>query len=254
MIKRIVCLALILLCCVCSAETDYEITENKLNTVEPLGVQETPAADMSWFDDALFLGDSVSKKLESYVTVKRREEPDFMGKAIFFTSVSLGLRTILLPITDATIHPTYNGEKLRIEQAVAATGCKKLYIMLGMNDAAFGNEDAVKNLLTLIDDARSANPELMVVIQSCTPRVSGDNPTNAQLFGLDLAIYEAVKDMDNVYFVDVAWAMRDGNGCLVRDYCVDLGGMALHLSDKGCEVWINWLLTHIPAFEGENND
>ena len=47
-------------------------------------------ADWSWFDDAVFIGDSVSFGLQNYVIAQRKNDPGFFGGAQFLTSLSLG--------------------------------------------------------------------------------------------------------------------------------------------------------------------
>lgn len=225
---------------------DYTILMDKLTTDKPLGIQETERVDDSYFDDVLFVGDSVSEKLRTFVLKKRRDDPGYMGGAQFFTGVSFGSRTAIRAVTDSSKHPTYNGKKMTIEDAVVASGCGKVYIMLGMNDAAFGIDKAVENMLEVIRRIKEKAPDVKIFIQSATPRMYGTNPTTKELFKYDIVLYEAVKQLadQDVYFVDVAFPMRDEEGNLKEKLCSDTASMALHLSNSGCELWIEWLYRH----------
>ncbi|MBO4367932.1 MAG: hypothetical protein J5859_04390 [Clostridia bacterium] len=222
----------------------YKVLVDKLTTDIPLGLQESERVDFSYFNDSLFVGDSVSGKLATYVMKQRRTDPGFMGTAQFFVADSFSCRNALKQVTDTSKHPTYKGKKMTIEDAVAASGSKKVFIMLGMNDAAFGIDKAVDNMVTVIERIRDKNPETTIFIQSATPRIRGSQPTTKELFKYDLLLYETVKDMDHVYFVDVAHAMRDEDGNLREMLCSDLTTMTLHLNDKGCQVWVEWLVRH----------
>ncbi len=225
-------------------EPAYKVLPEGLTTDVPLGLPESERVDYSYFDDALFVGDSVSEKLRTYVVTQRRSDPGFMGSAQFFTGVSFGSRTAVRAVTQNSRFPEYNGKKMSIQDAVAASGCKKVFIMLGMNDAAFGIDKAVENMVTVIGSILEKNPDVTIFIESATPRVSGSHPTVKELFQYDLLLYETVKAMNHVYFIDVAYPMRDEKGNLYEKYCADSGSMAIHLNNNGCRVWIDWLLSH----------
>ena len=97
---------------------------------------ESPRVEDSYFDDAIFIGDSVSLKLNLYVTKSRQSNSTLLGKAQFLTAGSMGSGNALQEVSDDSIHPLYNGEKMSLADAVAASGAKKVYSMLGMNDLA----------------------------------------------------------------------------------------------------------------------
>ena len=48
---------------------------------QPGEVPASAAVEDSYFDDAVFIGDSVSLKLKNYVIEKRQTTADFLGKA-----------------------------------------------------------------------------------------------------------------------------------------------------------------------------
>ena len=66
-----------------------------------------------FFDDAVFVGDSVSLKLNYYVS-DQRSYGDCLGKAKFLTSGSLGSAMALEAVSSESLHPTYQGQKLRL--------------------------------------------------------------------------------------------------------------------------------------------
>ena len=69
----------------------------------------------SYFDDAVFVGDSISLKLRNYVYKQRAGDPGFLGSAQFLTVGGLGSGNVQLPITADSLHPVYNGEKMMLE-------------------------------------------------------------------------------------------------------------------------------------------
>jgi len=220
------------------------------------GIQAGEAVDYSWFDDAVFIGDSISLKLQRYVQYMRRSDPAFMGKAKFLVAGSLGSGNALWQVSDESVHPSYRGTKMRLEDSVALTGAKKVYIMLGINDVTmYGVEGSVENMKTLIGLILKKSPEVEIYVQSATPRIEAmkNNPTNMALFEYDLKLYEMCVE-EGWNFVDVAGVMRDEKGNLPDAYCSDAPTMGMHFTNEACQVWVDYLLTHtgyVPQAEVE---
>ena len=121
--------------------------------------------DDSYFDDAVFVGDSISVKLKQYVTRRREKGEALLGEAQFLAVGGLGSFNVQLPITPDSLHPEFEGEKMYLEDSVAATGAKKMYIMFGMNDIVpYGIDGAIENLEELIDKILEKSPGLLVAV------------------------------------------------------------------------------------------
>ena len=134
----------------------------------------TTGVAFSYFNDAVFVGDSVSLKLQYYVQGRRQSDPGYMGSAQFLCSGSLGSGNALWDVSGSSVHPSYQGEKMKIEDAVAKMGAKKVYIMLGMNDVAvYGAEGSVSNMSKLLGNIKAASPGVSIYVQSATPRIAG---------------------------------------------------------------------------------
>jgi len=204
----------------------------------------------SWFDDAVMIGDSVSLKLKNHVTKTRQTDPEYFGQGQFLTSGSLGSGNALWEVSDKSVHPAYQGEKMLLEESIPLTGAKKVYMMLGTNDiAVYGIEGAVENYGALLDKIAAAVPDAEFYIQSATPICEGAEVgalTNENLEAYNLKLAEMCQSR-GVRFVDVASVMRDENGYLPRNYCSDPDGMGIHLTDEGCLVWLEYLLADAAA-------
>ena len=199
----------------------------------------------SYFDDAVFIGDSVSMKLSYYEAATNK-----LGKAQFLVAGSLGSGNALWPVSEESVHPAYNGVKMRLEDSVPLTGAKKLYIMLGMNDLAlYGPQGAVDNLVTLLDLILAKTPGIEIFIQSMTPVaknstiVSTGGLNNDKVRAYNALLLETALER-GWNFVDVASIMFDSQGHLKEKYCSDLGAMGVHFTNAGCEAWVQYLLTH----------
>jgi len=216
-------------------------------TDESLGAEATDAVSDSYFDGAVFVGDSISLRLQTYVEAQREVEPEFFGTARFLTSQGLGVGNALWQISDDSRHPEYDGTVMTIEDAIAAMGdVTHVYIMLGMNDIQYyDTEEFINNYRTLIYLILSESPDADICIQSITPGIAGrtSTPTNEDIFLYDLALAKLCAEYGYTY-IDVASALRDETGCLPETLCSDSSNLGLHLNESAVEIWIHYLRTH----------
>ena len=199
----------------------------------------------SYFDDAAFVGDSVSLKLSYYAMSTGK-----LGSAQFFTSGSLGANNALWSVSDESVHPSFRGEKMLIEDCIKNSGAKKVYIMLGMNDLGlYGIETTLESYDTLVNKILEKSPDVKIVIQSMTPMTNTSNIYGSSLNNNVIRDYNSRlrswSQSAGYGFVDVASVMYDSNGAhLNRDYCSDPDGMGVHFTEAGCDAWIEYLSTH----------
>lgn len=213
-------------------------------TVPATNPNTVPEDNWSWFDDAVFVGDSVSLKLTGYVTKMRQTDPDYLGKAQFLTAGSLGSGNALWEVSDKSVHPLYQGTKMRLEDSVHACGAKKLYILLGMNDVGlYGVDDSVANMETLLKLIKEKTPDLEIFVQSATPIHKGNekkvlNNENLRLYNEKL---QEMCQRNGYNYVDIASVLTDAEGYLPDSYCSDASGMGMHFTDEACRIWVDYL-------------
>lgn len=127
---------------------DGQTGQNGEAAADTVSVPESAPVDASWFDDAAFVGDSVSVTLANY-----NSSYGTLGKAKFFCSVSLSQTNALSYQAGNERLPEYpagSGQHPRIEDGIAASGAKKVYLMLGMNCIASGVDRVSQDLVTLV--------------------------------------------------------------------------------------------------------
>lgn len=228
----------------------YKIISGTMQTNHALGLPEGPKVDDSFFKDTCFVGDSVTLGLRNYVMEMRKKGyPNLLSNASFLCTGSFGVHDALAKVTKDSLHPTYKGKKMTVEEALSKRKIKKVYIMLGMNDVAgVGPAKTVSNMGQFIQRIQEKNPGIQIFIQSATPRMHGLEPGTGTLFKYDIQLYEALlkAKLENVYFVDIAYVMRDDSGRLRGSYCSDPDGKAMHFNGEACKVWIEYLYTHTP--------
>ena len=199
--------------------------------------------ESSWFDDALFIGDSVTLKLSYY------SDYGSLGNAEFLCAGSLGYNNAQMGLYESgNVHPEYRGEKVLVDEGAAIINPAKIFIMLGMNDIGlYGVDGAVEGMKVITDRIASKCPNAVIYVQSVTPML--ENMQLSDLNNRTIAEFNSkiqpICEQRGYKYLDIASAMDDGRGNLVYEYCGDPTAMGLHFSDKGCEVWVDYLKTHV---------
>ncbi len=209
-----------------------------------------PACDpvpASWFDDAVFIGDSVSVGLESY-----QNSTKALGKATMLCSVSFNAINALLPVSSTSLHPKYNGVKRLLEDNIKACGAKNVYIMLGMNGLTYPVDYTMERMETMINNILKKNPGVNIIIQSVTPMtnnsylISKYGYSNSRINQFNERLKQLCAKR-KWYYVDVGSALKDSNGALRTEFCSDNYDMGIHVTNAACAAWVEYLKTHVPA-------
>ena len=201
-----------------------------------------------FFNDAVFIGDSVSLGLSYYVNNQRDAGNSCLGSAQFLCSGSMSYSNSRGEVGKKnTIHPTYKGQEVLIEDGIKLCGAKKAFIMLGMNDfAAYDIEYIKGNIRDTLDKIIAKNPDLKIYIESVTPIAYGKEHGKFNNKAVD-EFNEVLKGICKEYsiqYVDINSQFRDANGYFKADYCGDNGssGMGIHMNPVGCKAWVDYLI------------
>ncbi len=209
-------------------------------------VGECAPVDLSYFDDAVFVGDSVSMSLQFYCASTKA-----LGGATFLCAGSLSPLNSHWPVSEESKHPIYKGEKLTVEDAVAKCGAKKVYLLLGINSLSFGLDDCVTDMVNLIEKILEKSPNAKIIIQSVTPMTEDSPIKGSKLNNSIIAQYNErmleIAQQRGWYYVDIAQAVYDENKNLSKAYCSDPASMGIHFNYEADKVWINYLRTHAPG-------
>lgn len=196
---------------------------------------EAPEGAGHFYDDAAFIGDSVSIMLSRYAS-----RTGSFGSAVFLTRGSLGISNSLRGV----LKVTYQGQEMAPEDALAACGAKKVFIMLGTNDiGVYGVDRTIENWDEFLRRIREKNPDIEVYIQSCAPiypEGEKEKLNNANMDRYNQCLREFAEDK-GCFFVDIAPYLKDGNNGLAKRYCSD---QYVHLTYAGAEAWAKTLLAY----------
>ena len=244
---------------VATTTTIVPTTTTERSTLSTSKVNDLHAPlDPSIFDDAVFVGDSVTNNLRLYLGRQMNKGIYPLGKAKILCAASLSYTNALWSLDrPGNVHPTYNGKKIRVPDGVAEIGAKKVFIMLEMNDfIIYGSDRTISNAITLINQIVDKNPDAVIYVQSVTPILhinESGNKTNANVRLVNQKLRRMCDDYGWIY-LDVSSVMIDEYGCLKSAYCIDPGvnGMGIHITDSACAAWINYLRSNIlPQVEQE---
>ena len=207
-----------------------------------------PATDepgpVSFFDQTVFIGDSISVTLESYCTASGA-----LGKAQFLCAGSMS-PTNMLTGQILPEYPKGSGNKPAIEESVAASGAKVCYVMLGMDNIGYGLEKSTGDYVKILNNIAARNPDVQIVIQSVTPMTANSKSTSEKLNNDAINAFNQrmmeICQENRWYFVNVSERFKDANGFLIEDFCSDKSSMGMHFTYDGAKVWVEYLLNHIP--------
>lgn len=211
---------------------------------DPL-VPESAPVELSYFDHVAIVGDSVSVMLQYYCASSKA-----LGNATFLCAGSLSATNALFGVGSESVHPFYQGKKVLVEDGVAACGADVAYIMLGINNIAYGIDKATEDMVLLIDRILQKSPNVEIVIESVTPMASSSTIISYSLNNEKIKEYnQRMKDIcleRGWHFVNVAEAFTDENGFLPPVYCSDNYGMGIHFTAEAAAKWTEYLISHVP--------
>ena len=190
-----------------------------------LPVSETAPVDDSYFDDAVFVGDSLMSGFGSYGVVSMEN---------VFADVGINLDTIM---TKACIS-TPNGAST-IPDALALKQPAKIYIMLGSNGIAWISPEQLAQKYSDFLDVVLAH------IASIPPVTAAKQAEDARYDNSAIDAYNQylleLAEEKGVYFVDVHAFLSDESGTLSAEYAEKDG---MHLKKAGYDALFDYLKAH----------
>lgn len=198
---------------------------------EPLPKNATPVGE-EWFDDAIFIGDSLTEGLSAY---------NLLDSSNVVASTGINPQTIL---TKDCIEQS-DGSTVTVLHAIASRNPAKIYVMLGSNGVAFIGKDKLVELYgEFVDNLKSAHPDSDIYLQSILPvthakETEDDRYANSKIDEYNAAIMQMAGEK-KVYYVNVAEAIKDENGCLPADVGTD----GMHFGPSTYNLWLDYLREH----------
>jgi len=208
-------------------------------------VDKSDAVDLSYFDNAVMIGDSVTMSLQFYCAASGA-----LGNVKFLCAGSLSPLNALNDVSSKSLHPPVNGVKMKLEDSVSALGAEKVYVMLGINSLYAGVDTTFKSLESILCAIEEKSPQVKIFVQSVTPMTSDspirtDKVNNDKIIEYNEKVLKLCKEK-GWYYLNVAEVMKNSDGTLKKDYCSDPKDMGIHLTFAANKEWAEYLKTHVP--------
>ncbi len=188
----------------------------------------------SYFDNAVFIGDSLTDGFRMYAG---------LPQATFLCGTSM-------TIDGLNNREWQNGLTMmgRIKQG----GFKKIYIMLGINESIVVEykDQFVQKYGNLIDTIKEYNPDAVIYIQSIMP-VSAEMDrkgriTNTAINAFNEGLYQLANDK-HVFYLDINKSFKDEAGQLPEGASRD----GVHFHKEYYVKWLEYLKSHAVRVEGD---
>lgn len=208
-----------------------EAKKNKNKKEKEKIKKDSEKVDMSYFDDAVFLGNSRTETFVLFTGLSNATCYAYKG-----FSVSKVFEQAIVPI---------NGQKLTVIDALKHTDFSKAYLMYGFNETGWVYPEIfIEKYGKIIDEIKNVNPDATIYVQSIIPvskAYSNSNPTegNERIEEYNKLIEQMAKEK-GVEFLNVKESVIDSEGNLPADAASD----GIHLKREYAEKWLDYLRTN----------
>ncbi len=198
-----------------------------------LALPESGRVDMAYFDDALFIGDSLTRGFQEYASG--------IPNAHYAAYIGVGPRQFMEGLVQ-----NRSGEQVAAIDEILAAAPKKVYLLLGTNSMATLSDEAfLKYYGDFLDYLLPQLPADTVYYLQAIPPVTAakmeadENFSVERIRGLNerLALLAYQKGLQ---FLDLFSALADETGALRAD----IASGEIHLNDSGYSLWREFLVTH----------
>lgn len=193
-------------------------------------VPESMPVEDTYFDDAVFLGDSRTDGLRLY---------SGLTHGTFLCSTGATVESVFTKSVETTVGT------MPLLDALAGMDCGKIYVMLGINELGWnGTETFRLQSGELIRRLQADHPDAKIVIQSILPvsakkDAEGRYVNNGRIGEYNQVWLELAEEF-GVAYMNVAESVTGEDGLLPDELCYD----GVHLNKAGCRQWLDYLRTH----------
>lgn len=186
--------------------------------------------DESYFDDAVFIGDSRVEGLELYSGLKNTTFYAVQGLTIF------GLM--------GHEYAKVGGSTVSLREALSRKQFKKIYIMVGVNELGTWTDTFTDAYKEAIDEIRELQPGAVIFIQGIM-YVSDDYSKAHDIVNNDNIIDKnnhiaALANGVDIFYLDMNPAITDDSGYLDPELTWD----GVHLQAQYYSLWVDFLKSH----------
>ena len=187
----------------------------------------------SYFNDAVFLGDSRTLGISDYAG---------LDEADFYCDSGMMLFKLLAP-EGVTYQKT--GTKEDLTQVLQQKQYGKIYIMLGMNELGYGNTEMyLEQYRKVVDQIREWQPDAIIYIMANLHVSRAKNNPETEFNNINIndknAASASLANGIDIFYLDANPLFTDEEGFLNSDWTFD----GVHLYAQHYDVWREFLLEH----------
>ena len=192
-------------------------------------VPESSRVLNSYFDDAVFVGDSLTEGIKLY---------DIMSNATVLSYTGLGLDNIYTK----EVITQEDGTSVSVMNALENAAPGKIYIMMGANSIGYDKNTFSKKYGAIIDSAKQFHPDAIIYIESILPvtttnKYKLDNQTIDEYNEVLMKLAEEKE----VYYLDINSSLKNSEGALPTEASPADG---MHFGATYYQKWFDYLKTH----------
>ena len=208
-------------------ETSEQETTQSDNPPEDETKVQFMTVEPSYFDDALFIGDSRTVGIYEYGVLK---------DADFFCNVGMSV----FSVHKAEVNIPSVG-KTTLTKLLETGKYGKVYIMLGMNELGYSLNKTISKYEELINEVRTLQPDAIIYLQAnlrvTKKRSESDSIyNNTKINRINSAVAAYANDKD-IFYIDVNPLFDDGEGNFDKKYTND----NTHPFARYYTEWSKWL-------------
>ena len=199
-------------------------------------VPETDPVEDSYFNDALFIGDS---RTQGFIL--------YSGLSGTTSYADRGL-SVDKVFTDKVV--SENGADYTVEEALTRHSgeFQKVYLMFGINELGWNYPEVFQERYReVVAAVRESQPEAIIYVQSVLPvtreKSAGSDVYNMERVDLFNGLIQEMTAGEQVCYLDVSAGVSDEEGYLPDDASTD----GVHLNKTYCVKWLDYLKNHALA-------
>lgn len=185
----------------------------------------------SYFDDALFIGDSRTVGLRTF---------GHFPNSYFFAKTGISVNSLFE-------HPAADeATGLSLSSTLVQRKYSKVYLMIGVNDLAYGTlTEFSDSYFNAVEKIKVFQPDALIYVQSIVgitqaKELSSPRGFNNQTVINRNAMLKSKCDEKNVFYLDLFSAFKNDLGYLDSKYSSD----GLHINPDSLSLWEDYLKTH----------
>ena len=193
-------------------------------------VPESAAVSQNYFDDAVFVGDSITEGMTIYSGMSN-------AKILAYTGINFST------ISTTPVLKQEDGTRVTIMDELGKARYNKVYVMLGGNEVGYMDENSfIQRYEKVLEQVEALQSGAIIYVQSMTPvtETNGYNLDNDRIDEYNQAILEMCKRR-GLYFLNVAECMKDSRGMLPTEASPKDG---MHFGQEYFDKWFAYLKTH----------